>query len=112
MLKSSEFLHLRNKFVWNSLLQEAIAKLKEQVPQTRGEVFGFAADLCSKAEVDALVAKVKAIGFLDILVNNAGYYKVCDALKVTDEEWMDIFNANVLSGIRFVLLRTCFLALI
>ena len=37
---------------------------------------------------------------MDILVNNLGMYEPKPFEKITDEEWLKIFEVNVLSGIR------------
>lgn len=37
---------------------------------------------------------------VDILINNLGIYQVKNFLAITDQEWLNIFNMNVLSGIK------------
>jgi NAD(P)-dependent dehydrogenase (short-subunit alcohol dehydrogenase family) len=62
-----------------------------------GEVAAFAGDLSTRAGVDALVRQVPSV---DILVNNLGMYEPKPFEQITDEDWLRIFEVNVLSGIR------------
>jgi NAD(P)-dependent dehydrogenase (short-subunit alcohol dehydrogenase family) len=62
-----------------------------------GELIGSATDLSTKAGVDALLKQVPAV---DILVNNLGIYVPRPFEQITDENWLHIFEVNVLSGIR------------
>jgi NAD(P)-dependent dehydrogenase (short-subunit alcohol dehydrogenase family) len=62
-------------------------------------VKGVAADLGSRAGVDALVAQIPR---LDVLVNNFGIFDIKPVLEIPDEEWLRFFESNVLSGIRLV----------
>ena len=62
-------------------------------------VHGVAADLGTRAGVDALIAKIPR---LDVLVNNLGIFDVKPVLEIPDEEWMRFFETNVLSGVRLV----------
>lgn len=62
-----------------------------------GSVTGFAADLSSATGVDALINEVSDI---DILVNNAGYFEVKPFFEIEDAEWLDMFELNVMSGVR------------
>lgn len=62
-----------------------------------GEVLASAADLSSAAGVAALVKQFPAV---DILINNLGMYEPKTFEQITDEDWLRIFEVNVLSGIR------------
>ena len=62
-------------------------------------VKGVAADLSSRAGVDALIAQIPR---LDVLVNNFGIFDIKPVLEIPDEEWLRFFESNVLSGIRLV----------
>ncbi len=62
-----------------------------------GEVKALTADLSSRAGVDALVRQVPSV---DILVNNLGMYEPKPFEQIADEDWLHIFEVNVLSGIR------------
>jgi NAD(P)-dependent dehydrogenase (short-subunit alcohol dehydrogenase family) len=62
-----------------------------------GDVTAFAADLSTRAGVDALVGQIPSV---DILINNLGMYEPKPFEQITDEDWLHIFEVNVLSGIR------------
>jgi NAD(P)-dependent dehydrogenase (short-subunit alcohol dehydrogenase family) len=52
------------------------------------------------ATAAGVAAVIKAAGEIDILVNNVGLFQVKDAFAITDEEWTQVFETNVLSGVR------------
>ena len=37
---------------------------------------------------------------VDILVNNVGIFEIKDFVDIADEDWLRMFEANVLSGVR------------
>ncbi len=63
----------------------------------KGELIASAADLSTREGVDALLRQVPAV---DILVNNLGVYEPKPFDQITDEDWLRIFEINVLSGVR------------
>ncbi|WP_338777670.1 SDR family oxidoreductase [Metabacillus sp. FJAT-52054] len=65
-----------------------------------GTVYGIAADVSKKDETDSLIAQIKELGDLDILVNNTGVFTVKPFEEVTDEEWLDYYQINVMSAVR------------
>lgn len=76
-------------------IDEAIAKLKQQVPDA--QVTGVAADFSKVEEVNKLLEKVQEV---DILVNNAGIFEPKPFEEITDAEWFRFFEVNVMSGVR------------
>lgn len=57
---------------------------------------GFACDVSDVAQVTALVEDVeKAFGGIDILVNNAGLTRDNIMLRLKDEDWDAVLNANL-----------------
>ncbi|MCC7053814.1 MAG: 3-oxoacyl-[acyl-carrier-protein] reductase [Gemmatimonadaceae bacterium] len=57
---------------------------------------GFACDVSEVAQVTALVADVEAaFGTLDILVNNAGLTKDNVIMRLKDEDWDAVLDANL-----------------
>lgn len=71
--------------------------LREEIaPLDRG-VFVKAADVSSKAEVDALVeAATRALGGIDVLVNNAGIHLYPSLLRsITETDWDRVQAINV-----------------
>ncbi len=75
---------------------EAAAK-KIRAGGAKGEITTAVADLSTRAGLDALVRQIPAV---DILVNNLGIYKPKPFEQITDEDWLEMFQVNVLSGIR------------
>ncbi|APO66751.1 3-oxoacyl-(acyl-carrier-protein) reductase protein [Rhizobium gallicum] len=73
----------------------ALVELRTQLPEA--EFAGVAADL-STAEGSALLAA--RINDADILVNNLGTAYVNGFFDQKDEEWLDLFQLNVMSGVR------------
>jgi NAD(P)-dependent dehydrogenase (short-subunit alcohol dehydrogenase family) len=67
---------------------------------TRGEVHGIAADLSGADGARRLVEAATAIGAVDILVNNVGYFEVRAFEELTDQHWLEMFELNVMSGVR------------
>jgi 3-oxoacyl-[acyl-carrier protein] reductase len=57
---------------------------------------GFAADMADSARVAKLVADVEErIGPIDILVNNAGLTRDNIVMRLKDEDWDEVLNANL-----------------
>lgn len=56
-----------------------------------------AADLGTKQGIAALVREAADI---DILVNNLGIYESKDALDITDDDWQEYLDVNLLSAVR------------
>ncbi len=76
-------------------LEEAAKKIR--TGGAKGEVTISTADLATKAGVETLLKQVPEA---DILVNNLGIYFPKPFEEITDEDWLKIFEVNVLSGIR------------
>ena len=62
-----------------------------------GDVSGVASDVSNAAGCAKLV---QALAQVDILVNNMGIFEPTPFEKITDEDWMHFFEANVMSGVR------------
>jgi len=61
-----------------------------------GNAKGFAADVSDTASVSKLVDEVeKAFGSIDILVNNAGITRDNLVMRLKDEDWDAVQNANL-----------------
>jgi NAD(P)-dependent dehydrogenase (short-subunit alcohol dehydrogenase family) len=76
-------------------LDEAVAEIGKGKQQ--GSVAGILADLGAKQGADQLF---DALPEVDILVNNLGIYETKQFGEITDEDWLKIFEVNVLSGVR------------
>lgn len=64
-----------------------------------GDAEPVAGDLATDAGVDAVAA---IAGDVDILVNNAGYYDGLGWPELTAELWTQIYQVNVVSGVRMI----------
>lgn len=64
-----------------------------------GEAEHVAADLSQPGEPQRVVAEA---GELDVLVNNVGYAEQRDFLAVTDAEWEEVWQLNVMSYVRAI----------
>jgi NAD(P)-dependent dehydrogenase (short-subunit alcohol dehydrogenase family) len=64
-----------------------------------GEAEHVAADLSQPGEPERVVAQA---GELDVLVNNVGYAEQRDFLAVTDTQWDEVWQLNVMSYIRAI----------
>lgn len=61
-----------------------------------GEAKGFACDIADVAQVNALVEAVEtAFGSIDILVNNAGLTRDNILLRLKDDDWDAVIDANL-----------------
>ena len=76
-------------------IDSAISQLENTVPQCH--VSGCVADFSDKEQVNQLIT---AHDVVDILINNVGTFSPKAFETITDEEWLHIFEVNVLSGVR------------
>lgn len=74
---------------------EAINTIKKN--NSSAKLIPAAVDLSTMAGVANIINKVP---FVDILINNLGFYQVKQFTEITDDEWQNIFNINVMSGVR------------
>ena len=74
---------------------QAIDKIKQSTPDAK--VSGVVADAGTASGVEQLFQKVPHV---DILINNVGIYGPKTFFDITDEDWLKIFEVNVLSGVR------------
>ncbi|MBW4696016.1 MAG: SDR family NAD(P)-dependent oxidoreductase [Lyngbya sp. HA4199-MV5] len=76
-------------------VNQAIDHIKAATPNVK--LSGIALDLSTREGAEQLFAQVPSV---DILVNNLGMYEPKAFSDIADEDWLNIFEANVLSGIR------------
>lgn len=76
---------------------EEAADMVAEAADAHGRVSAVAADVGTAAGCDALIAAEPDV---DILVNNAGIFEPVPVFEIADEEWQQMFEVNVLSGIR------------
>jgi NAD(P)-dependent dehydrogenase (short-subunit alcohol dehydrogenase family) len=75
---------------------ESVKRAKEDLPSAHTVV----GDLRDRAAVEKIIEDVKNIGTVQILVNNAGIYESKAFQNITDEDWLRLFEVNVMSGVR------------
>jgi NAD(P)-dependent dehydrogenase (short-subunit alcohol dehydrogenase family) len=73
----------------------AIKEIRKLHPDA--SVTGVASDVSNAAGCKKIVQAVEAV---DILVNNMGIFEPKPFEKITDEDWIHFFEANVMSGVR------------
>jgi NAD(P)-dependent dehydrogenase (short-subunit alcohol dehydrogenase family) len=73
----------------------SISEIRKLHP--KAEVTGIAADVSNAAGCAKLV---QALPSADILVNNMGVFEPKPFEKLDDEDWLRMFEANVMSGVR------------
>lgn len=76
-------------------VNNAIDRIQQSVPNAKLQ--GIAADLGTQVGVELLVQQVLEV---NILVNNLGIYGSKAFENISDEEWMNILEVNVMSGVR------------
>ena len=76
-------------------VNHALDRNEQSVPNAK--IQGIAADLGTQAGVELLFQQVP---FVNILVNNLGIYGSKASEDISDEEWMNILEVNVMSGVR------------
>ena len=80
---------------------EAVEALAAYTPnQGRGSVQGVVADMGEAASVAAFLAAVDQRGAVDILVNNVGASPSRNFLYMSDDDWEDLFQLNLMSAVR------------
>jgi NAD(P)-dependent dehydrogenase (short-subunit alcohol dehydrogenase family) len=76
-------------------VEAALRTLRQSVPGVQAR--GVVADL---AGPEGCAALVQAEPHADILINNLGIYGPKDFFALTDQEWQQYFDTNVMSGVR------------
>jgi NAD(P)-dependent dehydrogenase (short-subunit alcohol dehydrogenase family) len=82
-------------------VDEAVRQMRQSFPNS--DISGVAADLSTADGAEAVFAQAPNA---DILVNNVGtahirdYKSVEDIAKIPDEDWLGLFQLNVMSGVR------------
>jgi len=76
-------------------VESAVAQLNRELPGAT--VGGIAADLSNAKGCETLIGQLPEV---DVLINNLGIYEAKPFEEITDEDWLRLFEINVLSGIR------------
>jgi NAD(P)-dependent dehydrogenase (short-subunit alcohol dehydrogenase family) len=76
-------------------VDSAIAQIRKSQPGA--ELTGIAADVSNAAGCAKLIQTAPDV---DVLVNNMGIFEPKPFEKISDEDWLRFFEANVMSGVR------------
>ncbi len=76
-------------------VNEALKSCRTEMPEA--QIMGVVADLTTAQGFDTLI---KEVPYVDILINNVGMYEPVDFFESKDEDWTNIFEVNVLTGVR------------
>lgn len=78
-----------------SKTEQSKQQLQKQFPDS--QISAISADFSKKEEVESLLQHLTNI---DILVNNVGVFEVEEFQNITDKDWYNYFEINVMSGVR------------
>lgn len=82
-------------------VNDAVQQMRQAFPES--DIRGVAANLSTLEGAEAMIARVPDA---DILVNNVGtaylrdYNGIRDIARIPDADWLNLFNLNVMSGVR------------
>jgi 3-oxoacyl-[acyl-carrier protein] reductase len=77
--------------------KEGADRVVAEIVEKGGKAIAIQADVAKAADVERLFAETtKAYGRLDVLVNNAGIYQFAPLGEITEEQFHQQFNTNVL----------------
>lgn len=87
------------KVIVNGRTPEGVNSAIEEIKQETGNenVIGAVADFADVNQVNAIVQQHPDV---DILINNVGIAEPKEFKDITDDEWIKIYEINVLSGVR------------
>ncbi|SLN41858.1 SDR family NAD(P)-dependent oxidoreductase [Pseudooctadecabacter jejudonensis] len=77
--------------------RDRLLKETDAAPEKVEIAFG---DLATSKGAEAVVSQLRANGLPDILINNVGFFEVKPIDELEDEDWTDMFEINVMSGVR------------
>jgi len=76
-------------------IDEVTEQLKKEIPGAK--VQGIAADFSKTEDIDNLLMELPEV---DILINNVGIFEPKPFAEITDADWFNFFEVNVMSGVR------------
>jgi 3-oxoacyl-[acyl-carrier protein] reductase len=80
---------------------QAVAELDSyRPPSGEGSVSGYLADMADGEAVEKFMAAVDAQGPADIVINNVGASPSRNFQYMTDEDWEQLFQLNLMSAVR------------
>jgi 3-oxoacyl-[acyl-carrier protein] reductase len=90
--------------VLNARNPQELAQAVEEIQQHDGHALGIAADMTNASEVQHLAQQARDhFGTIHVLVNNVGgANKLAPFEEISDEDWINTFQLNVLSTVRLI----------
>ena len=79
-------------------VKQVCAEIAAKYPHAK--LKGIAGDVSSPEGVESLYEKSSEDSPIDVLINNTGIYFVKEFAAITDDEWFNIFNVNIMSVVR------------
>ena len=76
-------------------IDEAVEGVKEEVPNA--DIQGIAADFSKAGDIKKLTEQLPEV---DILINNLSIFEPKPFFEIPDEDWLNFYEMNVMSGIR------------
>ena len=83
----------------NGRTSERVQSAIEQIQRTgvNAKLHGAVADLSTLEGAEQVFSQISEV---DILINNLGIFAAKSFQEITDADWMEIFETNVMSGVR------------
>ncbi|WP_415327329.1 SDR family NAD(P)-dependent oxidoreductase [Chryseobacterium sp. MMS23-Vi53] len=81
---------------------ERTNQVADFINQNNGKADVAIGDLTTDEGADKVAEQALKGGKIDILVNNAGFYKHTSWQDTTSNDWLEVYNANVVSYIRMI----------
>ncbi len=79
---------------------EKVERLAAEVGESGAEVLGIPADMSEAASIDAFLERAAALGPADVLVNNVGHSPSRNFLRMSDDDWRELFDLNLIAAVR------------
>jgi len=81
--------------------EESLSSIRDDINKSGGECLYVCADACKPEQVQKVIdTTIEKFGGLDILVNNVGgATKFAGFFELTDSDWMETFQLNVMSAV-------------
>jgi 3-oxoacyl-[acyl-carrier protein] reductase len=84
--------------------EKELKRVVEEIQKAGGKTSYVQADLTTDEGAKKVAqATIKELGGIDILVNNAGAFPLRGWKNTTAQDWLDLFNQNVVSAVRLII---------
>ena len=80
--------------------KDAVEGLVASQPEAEGHIYGHVADMGDRDSVETFLGEVRGRGEVSILVNNVGASPSRNFQYMTDEEWSQLHELNLMSAVR------------